>query len=305
MIRDIANFNWPEPTHEQEIDTSIISKHIEDTSKSQLQFEKDSVKNSAKTKRKSRNFDEQRKFISKSRSPSGARSYYTDKNDKSAHRVRSISHGQATSNKYLLSESRGTSTSQSHSSSRSSSVKIVNILGKEIVKLPGFLEREIKIKKNFHPLGISSVDCCSDEGINGCVILRIDPNSACAKDNRLKIGDYLLSVNNEQMRNLTNSSARAILNRASLTSKDVVIIYISYADALEFKANLSKMSCNLQSPSRASSMNTSTCSLSSSDESSSENCSTCSSNTSSASCSSYSLNRIPQPSKFISTLTGF
>ncbi len=114
--------------------------------------------------------------------------------------------------------------SKAHSccSSRSSSVKIVNILGKEIIKLPNFLEREIKVRKNFQPLGISSVDCQIDEGINGCTILKIDPNTACAKDNNLKVGDYLLSVNNEQMRNLTNSSAKAILNRASLTCTDVV-----------------------------------------------------------------------------------
>ena len=79
---------------------------------------------------------------------------------------------------------------------------IINILGKEIVKLPVELECEIKIKKKFDPLGIQSVDCLYDEGVNGCLVLRIEPNTACARDNRLKVGDYLLSVNNEQMRNL-------------------------------------------------------------------------------------------------------
>ena len=74
----------------------------------------------------------------------------------------------------------------SRSSSRSSSIKIINILGKEIVKLPSYLEREIKVKKDFDILGITSVDCSIDEGINGCVILKIDTNSACAKDNNLK-----------------------------------------------------------------------------------------------------------------------
>ncbi len=108
-------------------------------------------------------------------------------------------------------------------SSRSNSVvKILNILGKDIVKLPNSLEKEIKIKKNFDPFGIASVDCFIDHGVNGCAILKIDQNSACFKDKRLNCGDYLLSVNNEQTRNLTNSSARAILNRASLTSSDVV-----------------------------------------------------------------------------------
>ena len=114
------------------------------------------------------------------------------------------------------------STLASRSSSRSSSAKIINILGKDIIKLPVELECEIKIRKKFDPLGIQSVDCNSDEGVNGCIVLRIEPNTACARDARLKSGDYLLSVNNEQMRNLTNATAKGILNRASLTSSDVV-----------------------------------------------------------------------------------
>ena len=122
----------------------------------------------------------------------------------------------------VLSATASTSTPTSRSSSRSGSVKIINILGKEIIKLPVTLEREIKIKKNFDQFGIMNVDCQIDEGVNGCVILNIEPNSACAKDKRLSVGDYLLSVNNEQMRNLTNSSVKGILKRASLTSSDVV-----------------------------------------------------------------------------------
>ena len=133
-------------------------------------------------------------------------------------------HNTSNTNKYRMSSSRTvfSSTVASRSSSRSSSAKIINILGKEIVKLPVELECEIKVKKRFDPLGIQSVDCHCDEGVNGCVILKVEPNTACARDNRLKVGDYLLSVNNEQMRNLTNSSARGILNRASLSSSDVV-----------------------------------------------------------------------------------
>ena len=104
--------------------------------------------------------------------------------------------------------------------------------------MPCHLEREIKIKKYFYPLGLSQVDCQVDEGINGCVIVKIDKNSAISRDNRLRAGDYLLSVNNEQMRNLSNSSARSILNRASLTSRDVVIIYIPQEDAICFSEQL-------------------------------------------------------------------
>lgn len=122
---------------------------------------------------------------------------------------------------FMSSRAASTSTAASRSSSRSGSVRIVNILGKEIVRLPSTLEREIKIRKEFDPLGIARVDCSVDEGMNGCCVLKIEPNSACARDGRLKCGDYLLSVNNEQMRHLSNSSARAILTRASLISNDV------------------------------------------------------------------------------------
>ena len=174
--------------------------------------------------------------INKTRSLSSARSYSGTGSRTGVStlcgdgtRFRSISQGKASASVGYLSKSArslthaaSTSTAASKNSSRSGSVKIINILGKEIIKLPAQLEREIKIKKKFDPLGISSVDCHTDEGINGCVVLKIEPNTACAKDNRLKEGDYLLSVNNEQMRNLTNSSAKAVLNRASLTSSDVV-----------------------------------------------------------------------------------
>lgn len=175
--------------------------------------------------RNSRIVSENLKYASKSRSPSCARSYSGD----NTNRFRSQSRGNmATNNRlsnttsFMSSRAASTSTAASRSSSRSGSVKIVNILGKEILKLPSFLEREIKIKKNFDPLGITKVDCSVDEGMNGCCVLKIDHNSACARDGRLKCGDYLLSVNNEQMRNLSNSSAKAILTRASLISNDVV-----------------------------------------------------------------------------------
>jgi hypothetical protein len=168
-----------------------------------------------------------------SRSPSCARSYSGD--HATIGRFRSVTkmggssgvagggeRGLSNAASFISSRAASTSTAASRSSSRSSSVKIVNILGKEIVKLPSFLEREIKIKKNFVPLGLTRVDCAVDEGVNGCCVLKVDSNSACARDGRLKSGDFLLSVNNEQMRNLTNSSAKAILTRASLTSNDVV-----------------------------------------------------------------------------------
>lgn len=168
-------------------------------------------------KNKKTSFEKQIFVINQSRSPNVTQ-FMRNVSDNS-YRVRSKSqgcHSKSTNLKF-----------KNNSLSRinfkpSNEIKIMNILGKEIVRLPNYLEKELRIVKHFYPLGIISVDCSVDEGINGCVIKKIEPNSACAKDGRLKVGDYLLSVNNEKMRILTNSSARAILNRASLTSKDVM-----------------------------------------------------------------------------------
>jgi len=126
--------------------------------------------------------------------------------------------------------------------SRSSSVKIINILGKEIIKLPLCLEREIKIKKEFKTLGISLVDSNVDEGVNGCCILKIEKNSACFNDARLQVGDYLIAINNEQLRNVSNSSARAILNRATLTSSEyLLVVFIPLNDALQYVEQFNKI----------------------------------------------------------------
>ncbi len=66
------------------------------------------------------------------------------------------------------------------------------------------------------------VDCNFEEGINGCIIKEIKDNSAISKDKRLQIGDYILSVNNENMKKITNSTAKSILKRASLVSSDIM-----------------------------------------------------------------------------------
>lgn len=94
-------------------------------------------------------------------------------------------------------------------------------LGKEVIALPNFLEHEIKVKKNYTALGIQ-VDCEWDEGVNGCVVKGITTDSAVERDARLKVGDFILALNNENMRKITNATAKAILKRASLTSSDIV-----------------------------------------------------------------------------------
>lgn len=232
MVRDLASFNWPDITQQQQQNQakqdesltpppemiSISTSRV--TTTKQIKFETEVTTTQQPTTING-------KYVSKSRSPSCARSY---SGGLESNRFRSESRGAAgpvatvrsNTTSFMSSRAASTSTAASRSSSRSGSVRIVNILGKEIVRLPSTLEREIKIKKEFDPLGIVKVDCSVDEGMNGCCVLKIEPNSACARDGRLKSGDYLLSVNNEQMRHLSNSSARAILTRASLISNDVM-----------------------------------------------------------------------------------
>ena len=90
-----------------------------------------------------------------------------------------------------------------------------------MIALPNFLEHEIKVKKNYTALGIQ-VDCDRDEGVNGCMVSNITQDSAVERDARLNLGDFILSLNNENMRKISNATAKAILKRASLTSSDIV-----------------------------------------------------------------------------------
>lgn len=59
-----------------------------------------------------------------------------------------------------------------------------------------------------------------DKGINGCVVKSITVG-AVGKDGRIQVGDFIISVNNESMRRITNAQARAILRRASLLGTDI------------------------------------------------------------------------------------
>ena len=60
-----------------------------------------------------------------------------------------------------------------------------------------------------------------DKGVNGCVVKSITPGGAVEKDGRLQLGDYIVSINNESLRRITNAQARAILRRTSLLSNDI------------------------------------------------------------------------------------
>ena len=76
------------------------------------------------------------------------------------------------------------------------------------------------------------VDANVDDGVNGCCIQSI---ASPSMDIYLKQGDFILSVNNENMRKISNAQARTIIRRASLIGSDIrytrlsfICVYISF-----------------------------------------------------------------------------
>ncbi len=62
------------------------------------------------------------------------------------------------------------------------------------------------------------VDASIDEGVNGCSISSITSTSI---DNYLQPGDFIISLNHENMRKISNAQARAIIRRAALIGSDI------------------------------------------------------------------------------------
>ena len=60
-----------------------------------------------------------------------------------------------------------------------------------------------------------------DKGANGCIVKGMNHSGAFSKDGRVQQGDYIVAINNESMRRITNAQARAIIRRASLQGLDV------------------------------------------------------------------------------------
>ncbi|CAG5133716.1 unnamed protein product, partial [Candidula unifasciata] len=81
------------------------------------------------------------------------------------------------------------------------------------------LERTIHIQKaNLH-LGLSLE--AVDKASRGCIVKSIAKPSAVEQDGRIQPGDYIVSLNSESLKRITNAQARAILRRSSLQGSDV------------------------------------------------------------------------------------
>jgi len=67
------------------------------------------------------------------------------------------------------------------------------------------------------------VDASVDEGVNGCYIRSITSTTI---DNCLQPGDFIVSINHESMRKISNAQARSIIRRASLIESDIRYSFI-------------------------------------------------------------------------------
>ncbi|CAM1306086.1 Uncharacterised protein PB.4703, partial [Pycnogonum litorale] len=138
--------------------------------------------------------------------------------------------GSTTSLSYYGSESRGsTPTSMASPGMSPCSSPCLGRWGTDIIPLPAALERSIKIKKGSDQFGINIE--VVEKGINGALVRSISKTGAIQKDGRIQVGDYLMSVNNETMRQVTNSQARAILRRTHLICTDISVTYVPGPDA--------------------------------------------------------------------------
>ncbi|XP_069682015.1 multiple PDZ domain protein-like isoform X7 [Periplaneta americana] len=106
----------------------------------------------------------------------------------------------------------------------------------DILQLPSSLEMDIRVHKGAEPLGLS-VDSV-DKGVNGMLVVAVASGGCIARDGRIVPGDYLLTVNNESLRKVTNSQARAILRRTQLLSTDISITYIPGEAAAAYRKSL-------------------------------------------------------------------
>ncbi|KAK6734054.1 hypothetical protein RB195_017683 [Necator americanus] len=104
----------------------------------------------------------------------------------------------------------------------------------DVVYLPTHLERNVKITKGPLPLGIV-LDAEKDKGVNGATVKSICSKKAVALDGRIQVGDYIIRINQESLRNVTSSQARAILRRTNLIGTQCNVTYITAADARMWK----------------------------------------------------------------------
>ena len=76
------------------------------------------------------------------------------------------------------------------------------------------------------PVNLGLIVESVDGGVNGCIVRSMTETDAVAKDGRLHVGDFVVRINDESLRRVTNAQARAILRRSSMLSSHVTYVAI-------------------------------------------------------------------------------
>ena len=103
--------------------------------------------------------------------------------------------------------------------------------------MPKAHDQKIKLNKDAEALGLQVET--EEGGRNGMILrsLTKDGTLACDKNSA---GDYLVTVNGENMRNISHSQALAVLRRAQAIplGEEISITYIPASDAVVFRTTI-------------------------------------------------------------------
>ncbi|XP_066905977.1 multiple PDZ domain protein isoform X3 [Halyomorpha halys] len=100
------------------------------------------------------------------------------------------------------------------------------------VLLPVVLEKEIRIPTNNQSLGIELGSVA--DGINGMIIKEILPNGIIAQNKEISAGDFITRINNEALRNISESQALSLLIQEEQLSTEVSLYLISKREAEDY-----------------------------------------------------------------------
>jgi multiple PDZ domain protein len=92
-----------------------------------------------------------------------------------------------------------------------------------IPALPSALEQRVRIVKDADTLGLQ-VDI-EEGGVNGLVVRSLTRGGTLARDGRVQPGDYLVNVNGENLRGVSQAAALAVLRRTQLVPQGKKIFF--------------------------------------------------------------------------------
>jgi len=113
----------------------------------------------------------------------------------------------------------------------------VDDFGYTELPIPSELEQLIVLQKRNQSLGVTLE--LSEQGINGLIVRALSKKGLIFKDGRIQIGDNLLAINHESLRNTTTSKAKAIFKRVNLVEGEIPLKYVPECEAQCYRRNAS------------------------------------------------------------------